>query len=694
MNQYLITALINFALAVFALKKRNDLAAKALAYTLFCASAWAVELYLLSTLEKGELLDTLFHLTRCGMFLIPPCFALLTWRLVGGRSPYFLNMVVRPVFLLSFLLGVSNLFFFRTPLVATEAGFLPKIDGIYYAFIVSFFWSFIGALSFSLLSYKSSTNREKQRLKWLLITLVTCFIGGATNLFFMPHDFYLSRYVGSAINIVFVALLFYSTIQHHLMDIRLALSVGLSRVILLGFAVWFLYWFMSTIGQLEQSSPGFFVLAIVLVVMLEVYPRLLQWLLPNAKKLFDTDGYDYEKTRSQFRDTLHEIVSLADLVRVLDYYLLQILKIDNYSIALVESDSTQAMHAFGERNQSKNLFLIKSDNTLLSYCKGKESIVLSDEATIEFQEEVSRHNALISFNVEHESESNALVLVGASKGFSYYRYDDIRMFEWLRQELGPVIHRISQLVQMQNQLGEAKKTLSMLGVMNHYHHDIKAPLAIIDGVLSNDIYDKEKQKDIVLQQVERGSRLIATMAGILKGERKRKIQAVSLHEIVQDSLFLFGLSSNQVTYSFSENIPSIRGDSEDLKILVINIIKNALEAKRDNVLLHITIKTYINDKHVCLSFADTGKGMPSHQLSNLWAEFTTSKEYGSGIGLQAIKRIADEHFAEIDVHSELGKGTEFTFKFPVSIAIEDTQDKLEETVFSKKDKSINKPLAG
>eukprot|EP01025_Chloroclados_australasicus_P042430 TRINITY_DN4512_c1_g2_i1.p2 TRINITY_DN4512_c1_g2~~TRINITY_DN4512_c1_g2_i1.p2 ORF type:complete len:140 (+),score=10.41 TRINITY_DN4512_c1_g2_i1:3-422(+) len=113
-------------------------------------------------------------------------------------------------------------------------------------------------------------------------------------------------------------------------------------------------------------------------------------------------------------------------------------------------------------------------------------------------------------------------MVGAPTQDTYYRYDDIRLFEWLQAELGQVLNRIRKLDEMQNQLGQAKKTLSMLGVMNHYHHDIKAPLSIIDGVLSNDIYDKEKQKDIVLQQVERGSRLIATMAGILNKRKEKK----------------------------------------------------------------------------------------------------------------------------------------------------------------------------
>ena len=73
-------------------------------------------------------------------------------------------------------------------------------------------------------------------------------------------------------------------------------------------------------------------------------------------------------------------------------------------------------------------------------------------------------------------------------------------------------------------------------LMNHYHHDIKAPFAIIDGILSNDIYDRDKQRDIVLAQVERGSKLIATMARILGGHHRRRIQSCALQTLVQDCL--------------------------------------------------------------------------------------------------------------------------------------------------------------
>jgi signal transduction histidine kinase len=317
------------------------------------------------------------------------------------------------------------------------------------------------------------------------------------------------------------------------------------------------------------------------------------------------------------------------------------------------------------------------------YCAQHAQIALADEMPELLRNEMGKYNAALSFPVFLESKALAIVLAGEPAHFSYYRYDDMKIFEWLTNELGQVFNRLIGLSSMQDQLGEAKKTLSMLSLMNHYHHDIKAPFAIIDGVLSNDIYDRDKQRDIVLAQVERGSRLIATMASILGGKHRRRVQSCSLESLVQDSLYLFETSFDRVEYEFT-GIPKIKGDAEDLKILLINLIKNAAEARRQNQELIIKVKSWLNGNNICFSITDNGIGMTEQQINHLWEPGFSGKKLGNGIGMQAIKRIVDEHNAKIEVKSEQVNGTEFILYFPsTQIAVEDenietTKDELAE----------------
>src|SRR5690606_1202886 len=145
-------------------------------------------------------------------------------------------------------------FVFPSELLKTDGGYLPKPDLAFYAFGFYFVWCFFGSLAFVAVSYKTALSREKQRLKWVLITLLVCFFIGIILIKTMPQDFYLSKFMGPISNIIFVAFLFYTAIQHNLMDFRLALSVGLSKAVLLGFFVWLYFVVTSAVGDQSESN--------------------------------------------------------------------------------------------------------------------------------------------------------------------------------------------------------------------------------------------------------------------------------------------------------------------------------------------------------------------------------------------------------------------------------------------------------
>jgi signal transduction histidine kinase len=68
--------------------------------------------------------------------------------------------------------------------------------------------------------------------------------------------------------------------------------------------------------------------------------------------------------------------------------------------------------------------------------------------------------------------------------------------------------------------------------------------------------------------------------------------------------------------------------------------------------------------YAAVSFKDTGKGIPRHELSKIFDFYYTTKEQGTGIGLSLAQQIVEEHGGRIQVKSELGKGTEFIILIP------------------------------
>ncbi len=689
MIQYLLTALVCFFVGVLAFRKPDNKAAKALAGLGFCLGLWSLELYFLTAIKDVALLSVLFHVTRCGMFFIPSMLALLVWRLVSVSARKFYSFVVFPALFTSGVISLANLFFFPSLLQETSSGgYLPKIDAIYYIFAILVVYCIVSSLVFCIVSYNRVTMRQKRRIRWLMITLALSFVAGVSSLLLVPYDFYLSKFVGGVANISFVLLLFYTTVQHHLIDLRIALSEGFARIVTLSFFIVAYQALQIGVDELSSSVYATMIMLAFIALSLEMYPRLLKWLLPNARRFLAKDVYNYDEVIEETAKALHDVVDYKNLHKVCDHLFVQVMRVTGYTIL--------AQTELKKRGSPEFLFVEQLKNTY----GHSHGVNFCDESPESLREIFRDYNAASCIAIRHAGECVGMLMIGQSSDLSYYRYDDIRLFEWLQTEIGQVLNRIDQLEEMQEQLGQAKKTLSMLGVMNHYHHDIKAPLTIIDGVLSNDIYDKEKQKAVVLEQVERGSRLIATMASILKGERKRKVQLLSLEELVKDSIFLFSQGIDSIEYDFNR-VPEIYGDAEDLKILLINVIKNATEARDSDRPLHLNVSSYVTDETAVLCIRDTGKGMPREAVLSLWDGAESTKISGSGIGTQAIKRIADEHSAKITVESELNEGTAFLFAFPLpeeqSQHFEqpdsDAETSQNENYFGGP-QAVNKPLAG
>ena len=83
------------------------------------------------------------------------------------------------------------------------------------------------------------------------------------------------------------------------------------------------------------------------------------------------------------------------------------------------------------------------------------------------------------------------------------------------------------------------------------------------------------------------------------------------------------------------------------------------QSKPDSA-LNISISGGESEDYVWISVQDNGCGMSESQVEHLWTNTDSTKADGSGIGLRAVKRIADEHGAQIDVQSTPGQGTIFT----------------------------------
>ncbi|MCS0543519.1 ATP-binding protein, partial [Aeromonas veronii] len=116
--------------------------------------------------------------------------------------------------------------------------------------------------------------------------------------------------------------------------------------------------------------------------------------------------------------------------------------------------------------------------------------------------------------------------------------------------------------------------------------------------------------------------------------------------------------------TFIEDSLYINGNKDEIKQVLINIIKNAIEAIGNDGLLQIN--AFANDQDIIVKITDNGPGMTKEQLSKIGTPFYSTKDKGTGVGLTICFQIIDQLKGSIDVESTVGKGTSFLIKLPTS----------------------------
>jgi two-component system NtrC family sensor kinase len=178
--------------------------------------------------------------------------------------------------------------------------------------------------------------------------------------------------------------------------------------------------------------------------------------------------------------------------------------------------------------------------------------------------------------------------------------------------------------------------------------------------------------DVVEKETLRCSEIVS---GLLTFSRisPPAIAAVDIGELLKRSILLgrhrleLGNISSEVTVE--PGLPSIEGDFNQLQQCIINLIFNAIDAMPEGGRLFVEARYHKSEKSVHLIVRDTGTGISKSDLPHIFEPFYTTKQegYGVGLGLSTVYGIVQRHAGAVLVDSDLGTGTTFTLKFPVSL---------------------------
>ncbi|GAA0480268.1 sporulation kinase KinA [Salinibacillus aidingensis] len=198
-------------------------------------------------------------------------------------------------------------------------------------------------------------------------------------------------------------------------------------------------------------------------------------------------------------------------------------------------------------------------------------------------------------------------------------------------------------------------------------HEIKNPLTSVKGFLQlmeAGTIDTKDYINILKAEVERMEAMAVNMLSFAKPNNH--FGQHNLKDIIQDvfSLMEIQANKNHIYLKKNEHSPDVfvHGDEAQLKQVLINLVKNAIEASEPNHNVEIQLcQDCINGY---IKVTDYGAGIPNHQLKNIGKSFYTTKKEGTGLGLMVSYRIIEHHQGQIKVNSKSENGTTFTICLP------------------------------
>jgi two-component system, NtrC family, sensor kinase len=246
-----------------------------------------------------------------------------------------------------------------------------------------------------------------------------------------------------------------------------------------------------------------------------------------------------------------------------------------------------------------------------------------------------------------------------------------------------------RLLTQQKRLTTLEKLATLGEIATIIAHELGTPLNAISGhlqlLLSDNVSDPNvlSRLRVIDGQVDR---LTGIVRGVLKAMRvpPPKYSPIDVRRVIRDVVDLFTPTAEKrkisVHLRLEETLPSLQADPDQLQQVFMNLFSNAVDAMKEGGVLSVGARFVPPDEAgetggvVRVDVSDTGGGMDEETARHAFEPFYTTRNVetdvgasiGMGLGLSICRQIIKNHYGEITVRSERGKGTEFTLVIPVN----------------------------
>lgn len=202
-------------------------------------------------------------------------------------------------------------------------------------------------------------------------------------------------------------------------------------------------------------------------------------------------------------------------------------------------------------------------------------------------------------------------------------------------------------------------------------HEIKNPMTSIK-MLMQTVRNKRQEltsKDLLVveEEINRIDNIITEFLAFARPSRAEKSD-ININDVVDEVITvtkpMMEQSEIHLLNTFASSLPVIRGNSDALKQVFLNIVLNAIQAMEGKG-GSLKIDTSLRGNNIYIIIKDSGVGIPPENLNRIFDPFFTTKKKGTGMGLTLTYNLINEHSGKIHVDSKPGEETTVTVELPV-----------------------------
>lgn len=236
------------------------------------------------------------------------------------------------------------------------------------------------------------------------------------------------------------------------------------------------------------------------------------------------------------------------------------------------------------------------------------------------------------------------------------------------------LHDLESVEEIESELEVSRRMAAIGRLTSGVGHEVKNPinaivvhLELLKNKITEDNAPALRHLEVIESEIHRLDRVVQTLVDFSRPV-ELQLREQDLCQVIGDVLALSAEELSTRNVQLESSLPlyplPVNIDADLIKQAAINVIQNGAQAMPDGGKLHVVLEE--DRKTALLRIADEGPGIPDDIREKIFDLYFTTKDEGSGIGLAMTYRILQMHHGSVEVQSELGRGTEFQLRIPLT----------------------------